>query len=444
MVQGVLTVVAEVSPAHLPALVSLLAELDAALDGQGGPPVVDFRALETVHFARFVVLPPNAAGKTHLAFSVAYDGPLNVHIDELVVRAGDGLCTVFAHCTGFPESASAANDLRAYLTARAIPYGAMHVGYVGRTMSDVRREEALRRFIGQTLDAAKISTLPTPERPARVIRKEVIDLVAKSEFRWALEPRAAKIAPSGVEGWWKGTAAVLVGVAALAVAIAAAFAVGHGVAFVVTLVGGSGVAGALVVALLRRAEETDPAKTDTDIARGLANAEDEDYGVTNQLTHVAAIKPGAFRMFVLRGVLFTIELRARLQFWRGDLGGIETIHCAHWAILHEEQPRLLFCSNYDGSWERYLGDFIEEAGAGMTAVWSNTVNFPKTRFLIDDGAKNERVFKAWTRENQVRTDVWYRANPDISCRNLNDNSKLRDGLRGYMAEADARDWLRYL
>lgn len=228
MVQGVLTVVAEVSPAHLPALVSLLAELDAALDGQGGPPVVDFRALETVHFARFVVLPPNAAGKTHLAFSVAYDGPLNVHIDELVVRAGDGLCTVFAHCTGFPESASAANDLRAYLTARAIPYGAMHVGYVGRTMSDVRREEALRRFIGQTLDAAKISTLPTPERPARVIRKEVIDLVAKSEFRWALEPRAAKIAPSGVEGWWKGTAAVLVGVAALAVAIAAAFAVGHG------------------------------------------------------------------------------------------------------------------------------------------------------------------------------------------------------------------------
>lgn len=149
-------------------------------------------------------------------------------------------------------------------------------------------------------------------------------------------------------------------------------------------------------------------------------------------------------MFVLRGVLFTIELRARLQFWRGDLGGIETIHCAHWAILHEEQPRLLFCSNYDGSWERYLGDFIEEAGAGMTAVWSNTVNFPKTRFLIDDGAKNERVFKAWTRENQVRTDVWYRANPDISCRNLNDNSKLRDGLRGYMAEADARDWLRYL
>lgn len=444
MVQGVLTVVAEVSPARVPALVSLLAELDAALDGQGRPPIVDFRTLETVHFARFVVLPPNAAGKTHLAFSVAYDGPLNVHVDELVVRAADGLCTVFAHCVGFPEGASTANDLRAYLTARAIPYGAMHVGYVGRTVLDVQREEALRRFIGQTLDAAKISTLPTPERPARVIRKEVIDLVAKSEFRWALEPRAAEIAPSGVEGWWKGTAAVLSGVAVLALAVAVAFAVGHGVVFVVALLVCIGVVGALVVALLRRAEETDPAKTDTNIARGLANAEDEDFGITNQLTHVAAIKPGAFRMFLLRAVLFTIELRARLQFWKGDLGGIETIHCAHWAILREEQPRLLFCSNYDGSWERYLGDFIEEAGAGMTAVWSNTVNFPETRFLIDDGAKNERVFKAWTRENQVRTDVWYRANPDISCRNLNDNSKLRDGLRGYMAEAAARQWLRYL
>jgi hypothetical protein len=440
MVQGVLTVIAEVLPERAAGLVSLLAELDAALDGDGGPPIVDFRALDTVHFARFVVLPPNAAGKTHLAFSVAYDGPRAVHLDELVGRATDGLCTVFAHCVGFPSGAPTGSSLRTYLTAHAIPYGAMHVGYVGRTVIDVQREEALRRFIGQALDDAKISTLPSADRPARVIRKQVIDLVAKSEFRWALEPRAAKLGPSGVEDWWKTAALALAIVGALGASIVAAFVLGQGIAFLALLVA----LALVIVGLLRRAEDTDPAKSDTNIARGLANAEDEDFGITNQLTHIAEIKPGPFRMLVLRAVLFSIELRARLQFWKGDLGGIETIHCAHWAILSEQKPRLLFCSNYDGSWERYLGDFIEEAGAGMTAVWSNTVNFPRSRLLVFEGAKNERVFKAWTRENQVRTDVWYRKLPDISCRNLNDNSKLRDGLRGYLAEEAAREWLRYL
>src|SRR6201999_2098887 len=113
MVQGVLTVVAEVTPERAPPLVSLLSELDAALDGRGGPPVVDFRALTTVHFARFVVLPPNAAGKTHLAFSVAYDGPGSVHDDELVSRAATGLCEVVAHCVGFPANAPTESDLRA-------------------------------------------------------------------------------------------------------------------------------------------------------------------------------------------------------------------------------------------------------------------------------------------------------------------------------------------
>jgi hypothetical protein len=440
MVQGVLTVVAEVPPARAPSLVSLLAELDAALDGRGAPPIVDFRTLETVHFARFVVLPPNAAGKTYLAFSAAYDGPRSVHVDELVTRAGDGLREVFAHCVGFPQNGPTESDLRAYLDAHSIPYGAMHVGYVGRTVLDEQREESLRLFIGRALEEAKISTLPSADRPARVIRKQVIELVGKSDFKWALEPRRARIAPSSVEGWWQNAAIVVGALAALGTSIVVAFVLGQGIPYLVALVA----LALLLVAALRYAEEHEPAKTDTNIARGLANAEDEDFGITNQLTHVVEIKPGPFRMFVLRGVLFAIELLARLKFWKGDLGGIETIHCAHWAILQEEKPRLLFFSNYDGSWERYLGDFIEEAGAGMTSVWSNTVDFPRSRLLVLDGAKNERVFKAWTRENQVRTDVWYRANPDISCRNVNDNSKLRDGLRGYMAEDAARDWLRYL
>jgi hypothetical protein len=156
------------------------------------------------------------------------------------------------------------------------------------------------------------------------------------------------------------------------------------------------------------------------------------------------VKPGLFRRVLLDLVLHAIELRARFEFYKGDLGGIETIHCAHWVVLDGPRPRLLFFSNYDGSWERYLGDFIEEAGGGMTSVWSNTVDFPRARYLLFDGATKERVFKAWTREKQVHTNVWYRATPDISIRNINDNSRLRDGLTSPMSEDEAKEWLRLL
>jgi hypothetical protein len=246
-----------------------------------------------------------------------------------------------------------------------------------------------------------------------------------------------------VEGFWPSVAGagllatVLVGGGALSFAIGGPYGIGFYVA-------GIGAAAAVLYGTLRTHEDTEPSKTSTDVEQGLDHADDEDFIIRNQLTHLVEVKPGWFRRSLLRAVLWAIELRARVEFYKGDLAGIETIHCAYWTVLDGARPRLLFFSNYDGSWERYLGDFIEEAGAGMTAVWSNTVEFPRTKNLVSEGVHNERVFKAWTREKQVRTAVWYPAKPDISIRNVNDNSKLRDGLRGSMTEDQARAWLGLL
>ena len=50
--------------------------------------------------------------------------------------------------------------------------------------------------------------------------------------------------------------------------------------------------------------------------------------------------------------------------------------------------RLLFLSNFDGSWENYLDDFIDKASIGLTGVWSNTLKFPRTYFLVLGGASD--------------------------------------------------------
>jgi len=138
-------------------------------------------------------------------------------------------------------------------------------------------------------------------------------------------------------------------------------------------------------------------------------------------------------------VLWAANLLARIST-HGTLSGIPTIHFAHWSLL-DGGRRLLFLSNYDGSWGSYLDDFVDKASRGLTAIWTNTVDFPRTRFLVLDGARNGTAFKAFARMRQTPTAVWYCAPPYrdhvLSVRRIDANSTLREGL----AEAPPTDAL---
>jgi hypothetical protein len=174
-----------------------------------------------------------------------------------------------------------------------------------------------------------------------------------------------------------------------------------------------------------------------------ALAEMEDRVVQNQLTHIVPLKPGWFRLFLLKKVLGTIDKLAHGYFNRGDLGGIPTIHFARWGLL--EDSHLYFFSNYDGSWENYLGDFIDIAAVGLTSVWSNSVGFPRTTLLAFKGARDEERFKAWTRKRQVATQYWFSAYPTLSVRNTLNNEAIAEGLaKDLTGEREITDFLRLL
>ena len=104
--------------------------------------------------------------------------------------------------------------------------------------------------------------------------------------------------------------------------------------------------------------------------------------------------------------------------------GIPTIHFARWVIL-DGGRQVLFFSNFDGSWQQYLGDFIDKSGWGLTAIFSNTADFPRSRYLFWGGAYDEEHFLAWARHTQVPTQVWYSAYPQLSIKNVNTNSAIR-------------------
>jgi hypothetical protein len=200
-----------------------------------------------------------------------------------------------------------------------------------------------------------------------------------------------------------------------------------------------------IVFYLRRLEQTAPELPDTEqeVAAVPSLTKDEDFYAQNQLSHLVAISPGRFRLGVLRTVLLLINVLSKYSFNKGALGGICTIHFAGWSILEKERS-LLFFSNFDGSWENYLSDFVDRAAVGLTGVWSNTINFPRTSWLAFRGAADEERFKNWTRKYQVHTQVWYSAFEELTVKNIWRNHRIALGLNQEMNDMQTKQWLNLL
>jgi len=168
----------------------------------------------------------------------------------------------------------------------------------------------------------------------------------------------------------------------------------------------------------------------------------EDFIRQNQLTHVVDVKPGWFRKMNLDIIMQVIESAARGEYVHGDLGGIVSIHFARWVLLpHPGRDRLLFMSNYDFSWDSYLGEFIDRQSKGLTAVWSNTEGFPTTEGLYDKGSRDEERFKQWTRNRQIPTDLWWSGVPESTTENVLADVWLRRKLMRPMTDEELREWL---
>jgi hypothetical protein len=201
----------------------------------------------------------------------------------------------------------------------------------------------------------------------------------------------------------------------------------------------------LLIFLLWRHESTDleiAPRIDLEHANALAAIEDRD--TTNQFSAFGSIKPGPFRRWLLVFVLWIIQYTTQHIYNRGRLARVSTIHFARWVWI-DGHKRLFFASNYDGSLEAYMDDFINKVSFGLNAVFSNGIGYPTSRWLIAEGAKDEQKFKYYIRRHQLPTEVWYNAHPGLSAYAMQRNEAIRKGIeRGSMTEAEASAWLGLL
>jgi hypothetical protein len=170
----------------------------------------------------------------------------------------------------------------------------------------------------------------------------------------------------------------------------------------------------------------------------------EDRDVSNQFTALASRKPGFVRLWTLIGILATVEYAARHIVRRGRLGRIRTIHFARWVLL-DGKKRGVFFSNYDGTVESYMDDFINKAGFGLNAIFSNAIGYPRTNWLVRDGCADEQKYKNFLRRHTLPTQVWYKAYPGLTAIDLERNRRIREGLESsWMSERETREWVALL
>jgi hypothetical protein len=157
---------------------------------------------------------------------------------------------------------------------------------------------------------------------------------------------------------------------------------------------------------------------------------------------MGTLKPGLFRRLTTRFVLLVIDYSARHIFNRGRLARVTTIHFARWVFL-DGRKRVIFLSNYDGSLESYMDDFINKVAFGLNVVFSNGIGYPRTNWLLLDGAKDEQKFKDFLRRHQMPTQVWYNACQGLTALERKRNALIRDGFeQSSMTDSAIKEWLQ--
>ena len=143
--------------------------------------------------------------------------------------------------------------------------------------------------------------------------------------------------------------------------------------------------------LLRMHEVHDKTVRQVVSTAGLAALEArEDWVTQNEFTAVGLRKPGPFRRFTLKFVLIILNFGCQHIFNRGNLAGVRTIHFARWVVI-DDYRRVLFASNYDGSLESYMDDFIDKVAFGLNAVFSNGVGYPRPTGSCSTAPKTSRL-----------------------------------------------------
>lgn len=140
---------------------------------------------------------------------------------------------------------------------------------------------------------------------------------------------------------------------------------------------------------------------------------------------------------------FIFMLSRALPSTLSGLLGLGFIHFARWVIIRRDQwPQLgqpeaklsndymLFCSNFNGTWDQYIDAFADGIPGGLDLFWYSSTKYPNSIPITP--------FKNYIRANQIDTNYYYNATPGSGQRDIKLALKLSHDLAAIAARAEGQ------
>lgn len=357
-----------------------------------------FEKLETVHFARWVIAPKTDQFKASVIYSGNVDGSSEQHLEDLANMFPEALDQIFSHCEEYPdESDRNAGTRLAYAKARSQKTPTFYVGAPNRTVSQIRNEKKLHLAIKEFVRENRTEWKSGKEAFT------AIQEFLKDDPQWDW-------ARNGYQLPKKRPFKMILAILLILVLLP----------LIILMV--------LGIFLFYELPSKPPGTTINEISpEKMAKLQmHEDIIYQNQLSQVFETK-GGLRKIMLHFLLWVTNYAAKNWFVEGQLFGTPTIHFARWVFI-DEGKRFVFFSNFDGTYDGYLGDFVDNNGWGLNAIYGAAKGYPKTYFIFGGGSYKFLQFLGWGRQTQVSTPIWYSAYPWSSLPQIVNKSKLRTAL----------------
>ena len=114
---------------------------------------------------------------------------------------------------------------------------------------------------------------------------------------------------------------------------------------------------------------------------------------------------------------------------------LSIIHFARWVIIKRDQwpdlgqgkqslnnDYMLFCSNFNGTWDQYIDAFSDGIPDGLDLLWYSSTRYPHSIPITP--------FKGYIRANQIDTNYYYNSVPGAAQRDIKAALRVRRALLG--------------
>lgn len=113
--------------------------------------------------------------------------------------------------------------------------------------------------------------------------------------------------------------------------------------------------------------------------------------------------------------------------------GLSLIHFARWVIIRRgdwpdlgqgpqdlQYDYVLFCSNFNGTWDQYIDAFSDGIPNGLNLFWYSAFKYPRSIPVTP--------FKTYITHNQIDTGYYYNATPGAAQRDVKQALRVRAEL----------------